>query len=233
MDQWYPEVGGLIPDQCDHVKVSMRKILNRDAASAVAQRGNSAKRFEYRSSERSCDVSTNAISVCLLYVPFCICTSWRWLSLLLVLQVYFSVYFCGHVFFLVAYLIVPYLRKALVPKERSPQKQDWTTARYADARLPVVEFVLENSKKSFSTHASETLRITQAGCRSVRCFASAGWKPVGAFSLHPAQGPCTSTLELIKQFRALIELFFQIFFNFFCSPLLMPFWAYKYTIEPY
>ncbi|XP_077454378.1 lysophospholipid acyltransferase 5 isoform X1 [Stigmatopora argus] len=52
-------------------------------------------------------------------VPFCIFTYDNWL------KVYFSVYFCGHVFFLVAFLITPYLRKALVPKkERSPHKQD-------------------------------------------------------------------------------------------------------------
>lgn len=42
-------------------------------------------------------------------------------------QVQMSVYFLGHVFFLVAFLSVPYLRKALVPKkERGPSKQDWT-----------------------------------------------------------------------------------------------------------
>lgn len=40
-------------------------------------------------------------------------------------QVHMSVYFLGHVFFLVAFLSVPYLRKALVPKkERGPSKQD-------------------------------------------------------------------------------------------------------------
>lgn len=40
-------------------------------------------------------------------------------------QVLMSVYFLGHVFFLVAFLSVPYLRKALVPKkERGPSKQD-------------------------------------------------------------------------------------------------------------
>lgn len=42
-----------------------------------------------------------------------------------VFQVYTSVYFCGHIFFLVAFLIMPYLRKVLVPKEeRSQLKQD-------------------------------------------------------------------------------------------------------------
>ncbi|XP_054638671.1 lysophospholipid acyltransferase 5 isoform X2 [Dunckerocampus dactyliophorus] len=52
-------------------------------------------------------------------VPFCIFSYDKWL------KVYTSVYFCGHVFFLVAFLIMPYLRKALVPKkERSQHKQD-------------------------------------------------------------------------------------------------------------
>ncbi|KAG7475827.1 lysophospholipid acyltransferase 5 [Solea senegalensis] len=52
-------------------------------------------------------------------VPFCLFTYDKWL------KVYSSVYFCGHAFFLVAYLIMPYLRKALVPKkERSPKKQE-------------------------------------------------------------------------------------------------------------
>uniref|UniRef100_A0A8D0AGD8 Lysophospholipid acyltransferase 5 n=1 Tax=Sander lucioperca TaxID=283035 RepID=A0A8D0AGD8_SANLU len=52
-------------------------------------------------------------------VPFCLFTYDKWL------KVYSSVYFCGHVFFLVAFLIMPYLRKALVPKkERSQTKQD-------------------------------------------------------------------------------------------------------------
>ncbi|XP_074509378.1 lysophospholipid acyltransferase 5 isoform X2 [Sebastes fasciatus] len=52
-------------------------------------------------------------------VPFCLFTYDKWL------KVYSSIYFCGHVFFLAAFLIMPYLRKALVPrKERSPTKQD-------------------------------------------------------------------------------------------------------------
>lgn len=39
-----------------------------------------------------------------------------------------SVYFLGHIFFIVAFLSVPYLRKMLVPKkERGQLKQDWTT----------------------------------------------------------------------------------------------------------
>ncbi|XP_020504768.1 lysophospholipid acyltransferase 5 [Labrus bergylta] len=51
-------------------------------------------------------------------VPFCLFTYDKWL------KVYSSVYFCGHVFFLVAFLIMPYLRKALVPKKERSQKQD-------------------------------------------------------------------------------------------------------------
>ncbi|XP_045901749.1 lysophospholipid acyltransferase 5 [Micropterus dolomieu] len=52
-------------------------------------------------------------------VPFCLFTYDKWL------KVYSSIYFCGHVFFLVAFLSIPYLRKVLVPrKERSPIKQD-------------------------------------------------------------------------------------------------------------
>lgn len=52
-------------------------------------------------------------------VAFCLFTYDKWL------KVYSSIYFCGHVFFLVAFLIMPYLRKALVPrKERSQIKQD-------------------------------------------------------------------------------------------------------------
>ncbi|XP_041843259.1 lysophospholipid acyltransferase 5 isoform X1 [Melanotaenia boesemani] len=52
-------------------------------------------------------------------VPFCLFTYDKWL------KVYYSVYFCGHVFFITAYLIMPYLRKALVPKkERRDKKQE-------------------------------------------------------------------------------------------------------------
>ncbi|KAM4600839.1 lysophospholipid acyltransferase 5 [Polymixia lowei] len=52
-------------------------------------------------------------------VPFCLFTYDKWL------KVYSSIYFCGHLFFLTAYLILPYLRKVLVPKrERSDKKQD-------------------------------------------------------------------------------------------------------------
>ncbi|XP_026226380.1 lysophospholipid acyltransferase 5 isoform X1 [Anabas testudineus] len=52
-------------------------------------------------------------------VPFCLFAYDKWL------KVYSSVYFCGHLFFLVAFLIMPYLRKALVPKkERSQKKQE-------------------------------------------------------------------------------------------------------------
>ncbi|XP_011483752.1 lysophospholipid acyltransferase 5 isoform X1 [Oryzias latipes] len=46
-------------------------------------------------------------------VAFCLFTYDKWL------KVYSSVYFCGHVFFFVAYLILSYLRKALVPKTRT------------------------------------------------------------------------------------------------------------------
>ncbi|XP_030605883.1 lysophospholipid acyltransferase 5 [Archocentrus centrarchus] len=52
-------------------------------------------------------------------VAFCIFSYDKWL------KVYSSVYFCGHLFFLVAFLIMPYLRKALVPKkEQREKKQD-------------------------------------------------------------------------------------------------------------
>ncbi|XP_013868920.1 lysophospholipid acyltransferase 5 isoform X1 [Austrofundulus limnaeus] len=52
-------------------------------------------------------------------VPFCLFAYDKWL------KVYSSVYFCGHVFFLVAYLIMPFLRKTLVPKkDRSEKKHD-------------------------------------------------------------------------------------------------------------
>uniref|UniRef100_A0A3P8S4M4 Lysophospholipid acyltransferase 5 n=1 Tax=Amphiprion percula TaxID=161767 RepID=A0A3P8S4M4_AMPPE len=52
-------------------------------------------------------------------VAFCLFTYDKWL------KVYSSVYFCGHVFFLVVYLSMPYLRKALVPKkERKDKKQE-------------------------------------------------------------------------------------------------------------
>uniref|UniRef100_A0A673BMD5 Lysophospholipid acyltransferase 5 n=1 Tax=Sphaeramia orbicularis TaxID=375764 RepID=A0A673BMD5_9TELE len=51
-------------------------------------------------------------------VPFCLFTYDKWL------KVYSSVYFCGHVFFLVAYLVMPYLRKVLVPKRQSQKKED-------------------------------------------------------------------------------------------------------------
>lgn len=51
-------------------------------------------------------------------VPFCLFTYDKWF------KVYLSIHFCGHVFFLVAYLIMPYLRKALVPKKERSQKQD-------------------------------------------------------------------------------------------------------------
>ncbi|TRZ01736.1 hypothetical protein DNTS_032285, partial [Danionella cerebrum] len=45
-------------------------------------------------------------------VPFCLFTYDKWL------KVYYSVYFCGHIFFLAALLVLPYLRKVLVPRKR-------------------------------------------------------------------------------------------------------------------
>uniref|UniRef100_A0AAY5K4B2 Lysophospholipid acyltransferase 5 n=1 Tax=Esox lucius TaxID=8010 RepID=A0AAY5K4B2_ESOLU len=52
-------------------------------------------------------------------VPFCLFTYDKWF------RVYSSVYFCGHIFFFTLYLMLPYLRKALVPtKERSEKKED-------------------------------------------------------------------------------------------------------------
>lgn len=40
-----------------------------------------------------------------------------------VFQVYSSIYFCGHLFFLVAYLILPFLRITLVPKKDQREKK--------------------------------------------------------------------------------------------------------------
>ncbi|XP_017164740.1 lysophospholipid acyltransferase 5 isoform X1 [Poecilia reticulata] len=52
-------------------------------------------------------------------VPFCLFTYDKWL------KVYSSIYFCGHLFFLVVYLILPFLRITLVPKQdRREKKQD-------------------------------------------------------------------------------------------------------------
>ncbi|XP_028984858.1 lysophospholipid acyltransferase 5 isoform X1 [Betta splendens] len=51
-------------------------------------------------------------------VPFCLFAYDRWL------KVYSSIYFCGHVFFLTAFLIMPYLRKALVHKKEHSQKKE-------------------------------------------------------------------------------------------------------------
>ncbi|XP_076010823.1 lysophospholipid acyltransferase 5 isoform X2 [Genypterus blacodes] len=52
-------------------------------------------------------------------VPFCLLTYDKWL------KVHFAVYFCGHLFFVGFYLILPYARKVLVPKkERGEKKED-------------------------------------------------------------------------------------------------------------
>ncbi|CAF97830.1 unnamed protein product, partial [Tetraodon nigroviridis] len=54
-------------------------------------------------------------------VPFCLLTYDKWLKVEMfifpVFQVQMSVYFLGHVFFIVAFLSVPYLRKMFVPKK--------------------------------------------------------------------------------------------------------------------
>ncbi|XP_048881775.1 lysophospholipid acyltransferase 5 [Brienomyrus brachyistius] len=51
-------------------------------------------------------------------VPFCLFTYDKWL------KVYSSVYFCGHVFFFTIYLILPSLRKGLVPRKAEDVKKD-------------------------------------------------------------------------------------------------------------
>ncbi|XP_047667422.1 lysophospholipid acyltransferase 5 isoform X2 [Tachysurus fulvidraco] len=52
-------------------------------------------------------------------VAFCLFTYDKWL------KVYSSVYFCGHLFFIIAFLILPFLRMALVPvKAKSDRKED-------------------------------------------------------------------------------------------------------------
>ncbi|KAM6968028.1 lysophospholipid acyltransferase 5 [Aplochiton taeniatus] len=52
-------------------------------------------------------------------VAFCLFTYDKWL------KVYSSVYFCGHIFFLAGYLVIPHLRKVLVPRrERADKKED-------------------------------------------------------------------------------------------------------------
>ncbi|XP_068616661.1 lysophospholipid acyltransferase 5 [Brachionichthys hirsutus] len=51
-------------------------------------------------------------------VPFCLFAYDKWF------KVYSSIYVCGHVFFLVAFLIMPQLRKVLVPKKERGQKKE-------------------------------------------------------------------------------------------------------------
>uniref|UniRef100_A0A8B9GZM0 Lysophospholipid acyltransferase 5 n=1 Tax=Astyanax mexicanus TaxID=7994 RepID=A0A8B9GZM0_ASTMX len=51
-------------------------------------------------------------------VPFCLFTYDKWL------KVYLSVYFCGHVFFFALILLLPYLRKALVPRKAKLDKKE-------------------------------------------------------------------------------------------------------------
>ncbi|XP_018587501.1 lysophospholipid acyltransferase 5 [Scleropages formosus] len=51
-------------------------------------------------------------------VPFCLFTYDKWL------KVYSSVYFCGHVFFFIAYLIIPYFRMVLVPRKAGDVKKE-------------------------------------------------------------------------------------------------------------
>ncbi|KAI2655360.1 Lysophospholipid acyltransferase 5 [Labeo rohita] len=51
-------------------------------------------------------------------VPFCLFTYDKWL------KVYSSIYFCGHIFFFVAFLILPYLRKVFVPRKRGSEKKE-------------------------------------------------------------------------------------------------------------
>ncbi|XP_056619375.1 lysophospholipid acyltransferase 5 [Triplophysa dalaica] len=51
-------------------------------------------------------------------VPFCLFTYDKWL------KVYYSAYFCGHIFFLTALLILPYLRKVFVPRKRGSDKKE-------------------------------------------------------------------------------------------------------------
>ncbi|XP_030639903.1 lysophospholipid acyltransferase 5 [Chanos chanos] len=50
-------------------------------------------------------------------VPFCLFTYDKWL------KVYSSVYFCGHVFFFTAWILIPHLRKILVPRRRETEKK--------------------------------------------------------------------------------------------------------------
>ncbi|XP_066539044.1 lysophospholipid acyltransferase 5 isoform X1 [Hoplias malabaricus] len=51
-------------------------------------------------------------------VPFCLFTYDKWL------KVYSSVYFCGHIFFFAAFLLLPYIRKALVPRKMKSEKKE-------------------------------------------------------------------------------------------------------------
>ncbi|MGH0135038.1 UNVERIFIED_CONTAM: hypothetical protein FKN15_056476 [Acipenser sinensis] len=51
-------------------------------------------------------------------IPFCLFTWDKWF------KVYSSVYFCGHVFFFTAMLIMPYMRRALVPRKKEKEKKE-------------------------------------------------------------------------------------------------------------
>ncbi|XP_028836972.1 lysophospholipid acyltransferase 5 isoform X2 [Denticeps clupeoides] len=51
-------------------------------------------------------------------MAFCLFTYDKWL------KVYSSVYFCGHIFFLTAFLTLPYLRKILLPRKVKSNKEE-------------------------------------------------------------------------------------------------------------
>ncbi|XP_069038530.1 lysophospholipid acyltransferase 5 isoform X2 [Lepisosteus oculatus] len=51
-------------------------------------------------------------------IPFCLFTWDKWV------KVYTSIYFCGHVLFLSSLLVMPYLRRALVPRKKGSEKKE-------------------------------------------------------------------------------------------------------------
>ncbi|TKS82245.1 Lysophospholipid acyltransferase 5 [Collichthys lucidus] len=85
-------------------------------------------------------------------VPFCLFTYDKWL------KVYSSVYFCGHVFFLVAFLIMPYLRKALVPKKERSQMD----------RMNFLSFFLLCLTSVASGNKGQFLILLTVNCERVR-----------------------------------------------------------------
>nr|XP_015193348.1 PREDICTED: lysophospholipid acyltransferase 5 [Lepisosteus oculatus] len=108
LGSWCGEISPLVASLCSR-RVSLLKSEVRSSCCS--------------STERALDFPL-LVPLFLSFIPPCSWLGFVSFPCFSVAQVYTSIYFCGHVLFLSSLLVMPYLRRALVPRKKGSEKKE-------------------------------------------------------------------------------------------------------------